>query len=235
MNRPVAIAWFSCGTASAVATKHTLERYGKTHEVIVIRMAIDEEHPDNDRFAIDCSGWFDHPIKTIMSRSAEDVWKRRRYMAGVNGGPCTSEIKIEERRRIVKQLQPEFQVFGYTAEEGARLARFITRNDGPPVIAPLIEAEFTKQMCHVAVADAGIRLPEMYRMGFPNNNCIGCVKANGVQYWNRVQRFFPDVFEARCKLSREIGCRLLKIRGKRRFLDEIGHFDERVNEDGPHC
>ena len=222
MNKPLIICWFSCGTASAVATKLTLERYRDTHSIAVIRMAVKEEHPDNDRFAIDCVHWWQHPDQTIALRSAEEVWKRRRYMAGVKGAPCTSEIKIAERKKIVERLKPEFQVFGYTFDEARRIDRFLENNKGEgPFLFPLFERAMTKQMCHIAIADAGIRLPEMYRLGFENNNCIGCVKANGLGYWSLVAKNFPDVFEKRVQLSREIGCHLLKMNGKRYFLDEV--------------
>lgn len=75
------------------------------------------------------------------------------------------------------------------------------------------------------VEAAGIIIPMMYRLEFQNNNCIGCVKATSPVYWNRVRRFFPDVFEARAKLSREIGCRLVRVKGVRIFLDELDPLD----------
>lgn len=58
-------------------------------------------------------------------------------------------------------------------------------------------------------------------MGLPNANCIGCVKATSPSYWNMIRRLFPDVFEARAKQSREIGCKLVRYKGKRIFLDEL--------------
>lgn len=44
----------------------------------------------------------------------------------------------------------------------------------------------------------------MYEIGYPNNNCVGCVKG-GMGYWNRIRRDFPDVFERMASLEREIG------------------------------
>lgn len=49
----------------------------------------------------------------------------------------------------------------------------------------------------------------MYDMGYPNNNCIGCVKG-GMGYWNRIRRDFPDVFERRARQEREIGHSCIK-------------------------
>lgn len=87
--------------------------------------------------------------------------------------------------------------------------------------------------CHAIIARAGIQLPMMYRLGFPNANCRGCVNAQSPRYWNRTRRHFPDVFQRRAALSRKLGVRLVKLgSGKREriFLDEldpnIGDGDE---------
>ena len=50
----------------------------------------------------------------------------------------------------------------------------------------------------------GIKRPIMYDLGYSNNNCIGCVKG-GMGYWNKIREDFPEVFQARAKLEREIG------------------------------
>jgi len=68
---------------------------------------------------------------------------------------------------------------------------------------------------------AGIAIPRMYELGFKNNNCIGCVKATSPKYWNRVREHFPKEFEARATLSRELGARLVRVKGARLFLDEL--------------
>lgn len=42
---------FSCGAASAVATKLALSEYGD--RCVIVNAYIEEEHPDNRRFAAD--------------------------------------------------------------------------------------------------------------------------------------------------------------------------------------
>jgi hypothetical protein len=44
----------------------------------------------------------------------------------------------------------------------------------------------------------------MYDLGYPNNNCIGCVKG-GMGYWNKIRQDFPEVFADRARMEREIG------------------------------
>ena len=64
-------------------------------------------------------------------------------------------------------------------------------------------------------------LPRIYLQGYPNANGIGCVKASSPTYWNHVRNMHPDVFDSRAKQSREIGCKLAQVKGKRIYLDEL--------------
>ena len=56
----------------------------------------------------------------------------------------------------------------------------------------------------------------MYDLGYPNNNCVGCVKG-GMGYWNKIRKDFPDVFNNRARLEREIGATCIK----NIYLDEL--------------
>lgn len=220
------VSWFSCGDASAVATKLVLSRYAD-HEIAIVRCIVPEEHPDNDRFARDCERWFGQPIverRSTEYESCEDVWRRRRYMAGVHGAPCTIEMKKAVRWAFEQEWHPDLQAFGYTIEERDRAEQFRASNFEIALATPLIDAGLTKEDCHAMVARAGIEIPAMYRLGYENNNCIGCVKAQSPTYWNRVRRTHPEVFAARVAQSRELGCRLVKTTNgerERLFLDEL--------------
>ncbi len=50
------VCWFSCGAASAVATKIALKE--ATGEVVIAYTEVKEEHPDNKRFLAECEEWF---------------------------------------------------------------------------------------------------------------------------------------------------------------------------------
>lgn len=62
--------------------------------------------------------------------------------------------------------------------------------------------------------------PLMYDLGYPNNNCIGCIKG-GMGYWNRIRKDFPEVFESRAKLERLVGHSMLKDKNGPVYLDEL--------------
>lgn len=180
----------------------------------------------NERFAAG-EAWFGHPIVNLKSAeyaSCEDVWQKTRYMAGIGGARCTVEMKKAVRQVFEREWHPDSQAFGYTADETDRADNFRQTNPEVALVTLLIAEGLRKEDCHAIVDRAGIVLPLMYRLGFNNANCIGCVQAQSPSYWNRVRRHFPAVFSRRAALSRELGVRLVKLTAgtrERLFLDEL--------------
>jgi 3'-phosphoadenosine 5'-phosphosulfate sulfotransferase (PAPS reductase)/FAD synthetase len=217
--------WFSCGAASAVAAKLTLEKYGQGNKVSIVNNPIKEEHEDNQRFLKDVEEWLGHPIEFATrekypNQACKDVWSDRKFMSGPMGAPCTFELKKKARQEWELENRPDYTVLGFTSEEQKRADRFrLTERD--TLLTPLIDEGYDKQWCFNVLVDAGIELPYIYKLGYPNANCIGCVKAGSATYWNLVRETFPDVFEDRAKQSREIGARLVYYKGQRIFLDEL--------------
>jgi len=217
--------WFSCGAASAVAAKLTLDKYGADNKVSIVNNPIKEEHEDNQRFLKDVETWLGHPItfatrSKYPSQSCKDVWEKRRFMSGPRGAPCTQELKKFARQEWENINKPDYTVLGFTAEEVKRADRFkLTERD--TLLTPLIDEKYSKQDCFDTLLSAGIELPYVYTVGMPNANCIGCVKASSSTYWNLVREKFPDVFEDRAKQSRDIGAKLAWYKGGRIYLDEL--------------
>jgi hypothetical protein len=69
--------------------------------------------------------------------------------------------------------------------------------------------------------DAGITLPRIYAMGYPNPNCIGCVKSSSPTYWNHVRNVHSAVFTSRADQRRRVNTKLIKYKGQRIFLYEL--------------
>jgi hypothetical protein len=217
--------WFSCGAASAVAAKKTIEKYGNTHTIRVLNNPVIEEDEDNLRFLKDVQAWIGLPVETVASKkyptnSAVDVWEKRQFMSGPMGAPCTLELKKYARQEWEKENSADWHVLGFTADEKKRHDRFVL-TERSNVLPVLIDADITKAKCYTILNDAGIALPRVYAQGYPNANCIGCVKATSPTYWNHVRAKHPTVFQARADQSRRIGARLARHNGKRVFLDEL--------------
>jgi 3'-phosphoadenosine 5'-phosphosulfate sulfotransferase (PAPS reductase)/FAD synthetase len=216
--------WFSCGAASAVAAKKTIELYPDA-DIRVLNNPVIEEHPDNLRFLKDVEKWLGKEIESVINpkypnASAREVWAKRRYMSGVKGAPCTGLLKKEARQHWEKHNEVDYHVLGFTYDEKKRHDKFIL-SERDNVLPVLIDEKIRKVDCFKILRQAGIELPEIYKLGFPNANCIGCIKSSSPTYWNLVRKTFPEVYEDRVKQSREIGCRLIEVKKKRIFLDEL--------------
>lgn len=214
---------FSCGAASAVAAKLAVDKYGDRVEIIYCD-TLKYEHPDNIRFLNDVSVWVGKPIKIISSpkyKDIFDVFEKTGWIVGAAGARCTLELKRNVGKAYRKH--DDVHVFGLTADEPERIAKFEDNND-IEIDWVLSNAGVTKKDCYRILQEAGIKLPEMYKLGYNNNNCIGCVKG-GQGYWNKIRVDFPEAFERMAKLERKLNVAINKDRrgGKRRrlFLDEL--------------
>lgn len=225
------LCWFSCGAASAVAAKKTLEKYPDAE--ILYCDTLKYEHPDNLRFLKDCEKWFGKEIKILKSEKYSDIYdvfNKTRWLVGVGGARCTTELKKNVRKAYQKPR--DTHVFGFTKEEQVRIDRFGMENPELTAEFPLMQDGTGKSDCYRILKEAGIEIPVMYKLGYKNNNCIGCVKGQS-GYWNKIRKDFPEAFERMAKTERELNAAINKkyIDGKRVrvFLDELdptaGRYD----------
>jgi len=225
MKKDTIAVWFSSGAASAVAAYKTLNKYGMISDVRIVNNPVAEEDEDNLRFLHDVEKWLGREIEfaenpRYPSQSAVDVWQKRKFMSGVAGAPCTVELKKRARQIWEESNKPDWHVLGFTLEEQQRHDRFVlTERDN--VIPVLIDEKMSKADCYMFLAKHGIKPPRIYSLGYPNANCIGCVKATSPTYWNHVRKVHPNVFEQRAKQSRELGAKLVRVNNERIFLDEL--------------
>lgn len=216
--------WFSNGAASAIALKLAIEIYGRS-QVRAVNNPVAEEDADNLRFQADVSNWLDIEIERAANpkyahASAVKVWEQRGGMSFPNGAPCTVHLKKQARQHWEQANKVDWHVFGFTADEQKRHDNFVL-SERPNVLPLLINAGITKQNCTDMLTTAGIAPPRIYAEGYPNANCIGCVKATSPTYWNLVRKTRPEIFDERAEQSRRLGVRLARHKSKRVFLDEL--------------
>ena len=215
------LLWFSCGVTSAVACKMALEKYGSDN-CLIFYFDIKSSHPDNDRFINDCEKWYGTNIIRYSGKYLDqfDVIKKTKYVNGAYGARCTVELKRKIRESLEKKYNWSGQVFGFEyssneIERSERLPDYLNAE------FPLITTFTTKANALGILLNANIDIPLMYKLGYPNNNCIGCVKG-GKGYWNKIRIDFPDIFLKMSFLEREVGRSCLKESdGSRLFLDEL--------------
>ena len=229
------VCWFSAGAASAVATKLTLAAHP---DAVIAYCETGAEHEDNARFISACEAWFGKPIERLKSdryESTWDLWQKRRYLAGIEGALCTTELKVMPR--LAWQRPDDAHVFGYTADgsDVKRADRLRENYFELRIETPLIDRGLNKASCLEMLTRAGIKLPPLYALGFQNNNCLPCVKATSPAYWALIRKHFPDKFDRMSKLSRELNVRLTRIDDERRFIDEIPAGWPTTNPVQPSC
>lgn len=199
------VSQFSCGAASAVATKILLSEEDPS-SVLILNAFILEEDEDNRRFLADCEKWFNHPITVLRDEkygaSTDEVWRRNRFMKGQHGAPCSRELK----RKLLNSfnLPTDIWVLGFTWEEQDRLDDLQDLYPGQSIRCPLIEKHLTKPDCLAIIDRSGIELPLMYRRGYDNANCKGCPKG-GQNYWQAIREDFPERFIQIRTIQEEIG------------------------------
>lgn len=231
---------FSCGAASAVATKLAIAQNAGAVPLVVLNAYLENEHQDNRRFAADCERWFGVPLTVLRDEkygaNIITVFRTRGYMKGPHGAPCTTSLK----RNLLKTVERpgDVLVLGFDASEEDRFDDFQERNADRPARAPLIEAGLDKEDCKAMVQRAGIELPAMYRIGYDNANCIGCVNG-GEGYFRAIREDFPAQFEELCKVQDELGEGSFLHRDRatnvRFSLRDLGTGPVRRNEKLPAC
>lgn len=200
----------------------------------IIYTHVEDQHPDSIRFLHDCEKILGREIQKIQSdryTDVNDVIDKTKYINGAYGAACTKWLKKQVRKDWEKE-NPGFHtyVWGYDVNEKHRADAVIETLSDYDHEFPLIEQGLTKAECHGIADKLGLKRAIMYDLGYPNNNCIGCVKG-GMGYWNKIRIDFPEVFERRSKQEREIGHSCIKGI----YLDELepdrGNMDMEVFED----
>ena len=212
------ISWFSCGAASAYATYLTIT----STDMEAVYCRVRQEHEDNLRFMDDFSRVTGIPVKIITNEQFDgdiiSVFVKRGFIKNQYGAPCTMILKKDMRKAY--QRPTDIQAFGYTSEEQERIDRFIDSNNEVDARFPLMDRGITKGDCYSFIKKLGIELPVMYKLGYNNNNCIGCVKG-GMGYWNKIRVDFPVQFNRMALLERYINHAINKDKVGPVFLDEL--------------
>jgi 3'-phosphoadenosine 5'-phosphosulfate sulfotransferase (PAPS reductase)/FAD synthetase len=230
-TKPRVVSWFSCGAASAVATKMVLDRREPGQEIVIAYCdTLKREHPDNRRLIADCEKWFGQEIVIVgnddYERDTDQVFRKTRYLVGPRGARCTGELKKKVRWGFARPT--DIVVIGFTKEEEKRVKQLSKSEPMTRFLFPLLDAGVSKDDCYAALGAAGIELPAMYRLGYRNNNCIGCVKGQA-GYWNKIRVDFPERFAEMAAIERELNRTICKrewiedgVRKRERiYLDEM--------------
>lgn len=221
------LCWWSAGVTSAVATLLTIKEFKDKYPIEIIYCDTGSEHSDNERFRKECEDLYKVEIKVMKNPKYNDTWdvfEKSRYLVGIYGAECTRSLKKFVRKKV-EDLPTDLQVYGFDSSEKRRVDRFKENNPEVRLYVPLFDKEISKKQCANILASHKIELPEMYKLGYKNNNCIGCPKG-GMGYWNKIRKDFPETFDRMAKVERKLDVAICKSyagdgKRKRVFLDEL--------------
>lgn len=219
------VCWISAGVSSFMAgyLAKDVDKF--------IYIGVEDQQSDSWRFIKDCEKALGREIEPMESpyKSVENVIRTFRYINGVAGAKCTEVLK----KRVRKKWEYDYRdydityVWGFDVEERHRTERLLESMSDFHHEFPLIDKGLSKADAHGMFERLfDFSRPQMYDMGYKNNNCVGCVKG-GMGYWNKIRVDFPEVFESRAKLEREIGHSC--INGV--FLDELEPDRGRIEDE----
>ena len=127
---------FSCGAASAVATKLILARY-PAEQVVIFNAFIAEEHPDNRRFLVDCERWFAHSVTGNTGRPV-----RMPYRPKLMSLMYAQIVLISGLLAVLwLGLQPDFEFLDVIPDENGRAVEQAGEG-GDPNVGQNVAADF---------------------------------------------------------------------------------------------
>ncbi len=192
------ISSLSGGVASAVAHNRAIERYGKKN---VTPWFADTLYEDEDlyRFLGDLENyWNQKIIRQSQGMTPPQVAEREKMIFNNRHAYCSRVLKIEPFTVLVKACpKPVTILLGLDWTEEHRMVapkKNYERIDGVTVDFPLMWKPLDFDMFQT-VKSWGIKIPKLYKMGFPHNNCGGRCFRQGISEWLRLRVHFPERFE----------------------------------------
>tara|TARA_R110000851_G_C12944714_1_gene552622 strand:+ start:21 stop:896 length:876 start_codon:yes stop_codon:yes gene_type:complete len=235
IRKPRVVCWYSHGAASLVAAKIAISEADVEypgHEIIVACIYLENEYHEPERLE-SVEEYLGLKLTILRdekySANVDTVIEKTRYMSGVSGARCTKELK--KKVRLDWQRDDDIHVFGMSCDETDRIDNLIDHEPELLLWSPLIDHNLSKESCFRIMKENDIELPMMYKLGFHNNNCIGCVKASGAGYWNKIREHFPDVFETRAKQEKMLGVSLICM-GKKKVENKHPEVLVNMSNDG---
>ena len=181
------VVHFSGGVGSWCAAMRVAATEGTSDMTLLFADTMMEDE-DLYRFIDEGAEAVGVPITRIADgRTPWEVFFDVRYLGNTRADPCSRILKRELLDRWRNEnCTPEDSIryIGIDWSEQHRLRRLQDRCKPWRYEAPMCEKPYlTKQGMFTKLKRHGIKLPRLYEMGFPHNNCGGfCIKAGQGQF-----------------------------------------------------
>lgn len=191
---------YSGGLSSHLAAHRIVEEVGAKNVTLLF---CDTNSEDEDLYRFNREGAAALGCRLTTIADGRDIWEvfaDERFLGNSRIDPCSKKLKRQLADRwMAKRFTADnsVRVFGYTVCELGRLNRTATRMAPWPVRAPLCETPTLKAgevRAEFEELFPNIRVPRLYDLGAPHNNCGGlCVKA-GQKHFAWALENIPHVY-----------------------------------------
>ena len=194
------IVSLSGGISSALAADRVINRYGRENTTLWFA---DTSWEDEDlyRFMDDCMvRWGGELVRYQDGRTPLEVAQDVSLIPNQKRAPCTRILKIEPFVKYLETVDKPLTIhLGLDWSEMHRMEapkRNYEAIEGVTVDYPLMWKPYEmRNYFDVVRLEWGIKIPRLYEMGFPHNNCGGrCVK-QGIREWKRLRINMPERFD----------------------------------------
>lgn len=205
-RKPVHVAMFSGGAASAYVAYRMIQTYGKENCILFFTNTLWEDE-DNYRFMEEVAEYIGIEItERIDGRTPEEVFYDYRFLGNSRLAKCSEELKVRQTIMFIEELRDEHNLepilyFGIGPHEKHRadnLREFYKHVPLEPVETrfPMIET-FTSDIDVKSIIqnEWGIRLPRMYELGFAHANCGGRCVRGGFHHYAQLYKIWPDRYK----------------------------------------
>jgi 3'-phosphoadenosine 5'-phosphosulfate sulfotransferase (PAPS reductase)/FAD synthetase len=183
---------FSGGACSAWALRRVVDRYG-TNGVVALFADVVMEDPDLYRFNEDVAKWVGVPITRISKEMTPwDLFEQEGMIGNSRSPICSVMLKREPLDEWGRENATEMTATLHLGIDWTEEHRLHAMRKAKPtwrIEAPMCEPPYWDKCKMLEELKAiGIEVPELYKLGFPHNNCGGfCVKAGQAQFAKLLQ------------------------------------------------
>jgi hypothetical protein len=263
-----AVVMYSGGLVSYAAAKRAAEKHGR--ECVTLLFAdTKNEDPDLYRFLNETVAYLGCKLVTVCDgRDPWQVFEDEKFIGNSRVDPCSKKLKRELMDKWVKENCTNWStilVYGLDWSERTRIDgqktgkkrkkghKAITQERGWNPWYPMDEKPYLVKADIIAdLHSVGIQEPDLYKLGFPHNNCGGsCVKMGLAQarhlYRVRPETYLRDEAKERhilqtipttrpfLKLRRAGRTRVISMEAFRKAMDKQPYLFENLDQSGWGC
>ncbi|SDX95865.1 hypothetical protein [Thermoactinomyces sp. DSM 45892] len=190
------IVFYSGGLGSWMTAKLVIEKYGKENIILLFTDTLIEDK-DLYRFLNVTEEHFGIQITRIADgRTPWQVFRDNRWLGNARVAPCSHHLKQKTARKWIEAnfLPNECTLYlGIDWTEMHRRNAPIKNWHPYQVEFPLCEEPYiSKQEIVGELANTGIELPKLYKLGFSHNNCGGICVRGGQGHWIHLLKTIPE-------------------------------------------